>query len=223
MQGGAPGNKKEILEVFCHSKPNKLALRVLSAAAVMAMVSSIAAPAFADAYGIAEYKFWSVGDGSISVVGNQVTVTGKDGKQTTEKDDDITITGTSKENNVTLTDATVTIKDLDIDVSGTDKAALTVKGSGTTNIELDGKNTLTSGGTHAGLEKNDADGTGNLVIKDDTKDGGSLTATGGTNDDEDTGGAGIGSSTSFASFLPFAQTVPYLHGKNAKNLLKSKT
>lgn len=162
---------------------NKLALRVLSAAAVMAMVTSIAAPAFADAYGIAEYKLWSVGDGNISVEGNHVTVTDSTGKLIHEEDDNdkdgITITGTSKENNVTLTDATVTIKDLDIDVSGKDKAALTVKGNGTTNIELNGNNTLTSGDTHAGLEKNDADGTGSLVIKDDTKDGGSLTANGG--------------------------------------------
>ena len=43
-----------------HAKPNKLALRVLSTAAVMTMVTSIAAPAFADAYGIAEYKTWYV-------------------------------------------------------------------------------------------------------------------------------------------------------------------
>ena len=39
---------------------NKFALRVLSAAAVMAMVTSIAAPAFADAYGIALYGTYYV-------------------------------------------------------------------------------------------------------------------------------------------------------------------
>lgn len=70
------------------------------------------------------------------------------------------------------------------------KAALTVKGKGDTEIELDGDNILKGGEKHAGLEKNDSDGTGTLTIKDDNKaaDGskGSLLAKGGYN------GAGIG-------------------------------
>ena len=70
------------------------------------------------------------------------------------------------------------------------KAALTVKGKGDTEIELDGNNILKGGYGHAGLEKNDSDGTGTLTIKDDKKaaDGskGSLFAKGGYN------GAGIG-------------------------------
>lgn len=70
------------------------------------------------------------------------------------------------------------------------KAALTVKGNGDTEIELDGDNILKGGSNHAGLEKNDSDGTGTLTIKDDNKsaDGskGSLLAKGGYN------GAGIG-------------------------------
>lgn len=70
------------------------------------------------------------------------------------------------------------------------KAALTVKGKGDTEIELDGNNILKGGYSHAGLEKNDSDGTGTLTIKDDKKaaDGskGSLFAKGGYN------GAGIG-------------------------------
>lgn len=70
------------------------------------------------------------------------------------------------------------------------KAALTVKGKGDTEIELDGNNILKGGDGHAGLEKNDSDGTGTLTIKDDKKaaDGskGSLFAKGGYN------GAGIG-------------------------------
>lgn len=48
-------------------------------------------------------------------------------------------------------------------------AALTVKGSGDTEIELDGDNILKGGFNHAGLEKNDSDGTGTLTIKDDHK------------------------------------------------------
>lgn len=70
------------------------------------------------------------------------------------------------------------------------KAALTVKGKGDTEIELDGNNILKGGFNHAGLEKNDSDGTGTLTIKDDKKaaDGskGSLLAKGGYD------GAGIG-------------------------------
>lgn len=70
------------------------------------------------------------------------------------------------------------------------KAALTVKGKGDTEIELDGDNILKGGYYHAGLEKNDSDGTGTLTIKDDKKaaDGskGSLLAKGKEK------GAGIG-------------------------------
>lgn len=73
---------------------------------------------------------------------------------------------------------------------GDHKAALTVKGKGDTEIELDGDNILKGGRSHAGLEKNDSDGTGTLTIKDDNKsaDGNqaSLLAKGGYN------GAGIG-------------------------------
>ena len=66
------------------------------------------------------------------------------------------------------------------------KAALTVKGKGDTEIELDGDNILKGGDGHAGLEKNDSDGTGTLTIKDADGSKGSLLAKGGKN------GAGIG-------------------------------
>ena len=73
------------------------------------------------------------------------------------------------------------------------KAALTVKGNGDTEIELDGNNILKGGSYHAGLEKNDRDGTGTLIIKDEkiAADGskGSLLAVG--NSDS----AGIGGSS----------------------------
>lgn len=55
------------------------------------------------------------------------------------------------------------------DSYGQGKAALTVKGKGDTEIELDGDNILKGGFNHAGLEKNDSDGTGTLTIKDDNK------------------------------------------------------
>ena len=68
------------------------------------------------------------------------------------------------------------------------KSALTVKGDGDTEIELDGNNILKGGYSHAGLEKTDHDGKGSLTIKDDNEKAGSLTAIGG----ED--GAAIGGS-----------------------------
>lgn len=79
------------------------------------------------------------------------------------------------------------------DYYGYGKAALTVKGNGDTEIELDGNNILKGGSYHAGLEKNDRDGTGTLTIKDEkiAADGskGSLLAVG--NSDS----AGIGGSS----------------------------
>ena len=92
----------------------------------------------------------------------------------------------------------LTLKDVKIDVSDTGKntgnpwnsdegkAALSVQGNGNVEIELDGKNELKSGAHRAGLEKNTSTSTGTLTLKDDNKEAGSLTATGGD------WGAGIG-------------------------------
>ena len=65
------------------------------------------------------------------------------------------------------------------------KTAVSVTGSGNTNIELNGNNTLTSGYGHAGLEHNKTDDSGTLTITDNNNDG-KLTANGGYK------GAGIG-------------------------------
>ena len=84
----------------------------------------------------------------------------------------------------------LTLRDVKIDVSDnrtygdeTGKAALSVQGKGSVEIELDGKNELKSGYKRAGLEKTSE---GTLTLKDDKKKAGSLTATGGKF------GAGIG-------------------------------
>ena len=52
------------------------------------------------------------------------------------------------------------------------KAAMKISGEGDVNIELNGSNVLTSGGHHAGLEKNDKDSSGRLTIRDDLKNDG---------------------------------------------------
>ena len=52
------------------------------------------------------------------------------------------------------------------------KAAMKISGEGDVNIELNHSNVLTSGGHHAGLEKNDKDSSGRLTIRDDLKNDG---------------------------------------------------
>ena len=90
-------------------------------------------------------------------------------------------------NNCTGKDTTVTLKDVNIDVSKAGKAALSVEGAGDTTLKLEGDNTLRSGNSHAGVEKNDSTSNGKLTITaDSTQD--SLVASGGSN------AAGIGSS-----------------------------
>lgn len=186
-------------------KSNKLALRVLSTATFLAMVSSCATAAFAGTY--------YMEDGSISIVaktdGNYIT----QGDINDKKDEGETVitnhdSETASKNTVTIKaeedcTANVTLDNVNIDASETGKAAIHTEGNVT--LELDGDNTLTGGTGHAGLEKNDNTGNGTLIIKDDKNDdgtekteeqkkaetesgkgAGSLTATGGA------GGAGIG-------------------------------
>ena len=166
--------------------------RAAALALTAALVVGMTLPAFAGT--------WYIDDGDISISagesGNDVTQNGK----TTENDTDTVITSkdssTASSNTVTI-DAgegktvDVTLENVNIDTSDTGEAAVSVTGSGNTNIELNGNNTLTGGGWHAGLEHNketDSEGnetSGTLTITDTDKNG-SLAATG------DYGGAGIG-------------------------------
>ena len=170
-----------------HGKTSKMALRVLSTATFLTMVASCAAPVFADNAGIALYGTYYVDEGSISVEvkdGNHY-VNGEldtDGWVIIKNSRDETKTG-PVDNTVTInTDkgntADITLDNVNIDASKKDEAAVTVKGDGTTNIELNGNNTLKSGegysSGHAGLEKSTADGSGTLIIKDDKNDDGTV-------------------------------------------------
>lgn len=67
-------------------------------------------------------------------------------------------------NNCTQKDTTVTIKDVNIDVSEKGQSAMFVQGKGDTTLKLEGNNTLKSGMARAGLEKNDDFSTGKLTI-----------------------------------------------------------
>lgn len=176
----------------------QLALRVLSTAALVAMVSSIATAAFA-----AEYN---VKDGSVEIVAKDgvqsitqwadkdegTYVTDDKGAIKDREDSDITLTTKNKDtgetetthNTVTITaeekgdTANVTLQDVHIEVNTTDakSGAIEIKGDGDTNLELNGDNTVlvTNGWEeeHAAIEKADAYGKGTLTIKDDVNDKG---------------------------------------------------
>lgn len=80
--------------------------------------------------------------------------------------------GESSKANITLDNVTIKPGE-DGDGGNNDGGAgLEVKGNGTANIELNGDNTLNGGIYHAGVEKDDTKGTGNLIIKDDYNDDG---------------------------------------------------
>ena len=183
--------------------------RAAALALTAALVVGMTLPAFADVYDLTK------GDISVGFKNNQQTVTQEDGKGGYVKnknnediidlpDNDVVITTKDAETSeVKTTDNTVTVNsnegktvnvtldNVNINTSKTGEAAVSVTGSGNTNIELNGNNTLTSGGWQAGLEHNketDSEGnetSGTLTITDTDKNG-SLTATG------HFGGAGIG-------------------------------
>ena len=178
------------------SVKQQLALRVLSTAALMAMVSSIATAAFADTYDL------NKGSVTVQTKENGVTyVTQKDDKQEdgfarnknneilNEHPDDtgVTITSGGEKTSNTITVETakdqttdVTLENVHIEVNTTDakSGAIEIKGDGDTNLELNGNNTVLTENLwregHAAIEKADKYGKeGTLTIKDDLNDDGS--------------------------------------------------
>ena len=185
------------------------AKRAAALALTAALVVGMTLPAFA--------QDWYIEDGDISIsageTGNKVT----QGSTTKENDTDTVIkskdSSTASSNTVTIhadegKTVNVTLDNVTINVDegskyaydpNAYKTAVSVTGSGNTNIELNGNNTLTSGYGHAGLEHNKTDDSGTLTIQDEKNDDGSakgsasdttgsLTANGGGR------GAGIGGS-----------------------------
>ena len=176
----------------------QLALRVLSTAALVAMVSSIATAAFADTYDLTK--------GSVDIVAadGEQRITQRDDTGAFVKDEkgdidhrldsDITLTTKNKDtgktetahNTVTITaeekgdTANVTLQDVNIEVDTTKakSGAIEIKGDGNTNLELNGDNTVLVtnqwfGDEHAAIEKADTYGKeGTLTIKDDVNDDG---------------------------------------------------
>ena len=130
---------------------------------------------------------WDISKGDITVNAGSGGQTVTQGGGAAIPDSAPVITGTSKENNVTINaekdqTANVTLSGVNIDVRDKGKAAVSTAGEGNVSIELNGESTLRSDYEHAGLEKNNG---GSLTIADEDKNG-KLTAWGGQQ------GAGIG-------------------------------
>ena len=160
------------------SVKQQLALRVLSTAALMAMVSSIATAAFADTYDL------NKGSVTVETKENGITYVTQENTEINDHQDDtgVTITSYSKQTENTITVDTakdqttdVTLQDVHIETEGswnnTGSAPIEIKGDGDTNLELNGDNTVLSGDRHhAAIEKADKNGHGTLTIKDDLND-----------------------------------------------------
>ena len=172
----------------------QFALRVLSTAALMAMVSSIATAAFADTYDL------NTGSVTVETKADGITyVTQKDEKQAdgyarNEKNDilhdyqdktGVTITsgGENTSNTITVetakdqtTDVTLDKVNIEVNTSEAKSGAIEIKGDGNTNLEMNGNNTVSVKNDwhdeHAAIEKADKYGTGTLTIKDDVNDNG---------------------------------------------------
>ena len=180
------------------SVKQQLALRVLSTAALMAMVSSIATAAFADTYDLNKGSVDILAEGGKQYItqwedeSKGTYATDDKGEIKKREDADITLTtkdkttGETKTTSNTVTidakednTANVTLENVDIEQpdshwsGNTDPAPIEIKGDGNTKLELNGNNTVLSGnGKHAGIEKADVNGTGTLTIKDDVNDDG---------------------------------------------------
>ena len=155
------------------SSPHPASQRAAAFILTAAMLTTLAAPAFAD--------IWHIEDGDITV-----KASGTEGKNTVsqgnKKDVEDTNTIITNRDKNTASSHTVTIeagndkvevtlKDVNIDTSSRNKAAVSVTGSGNTTIKLDGDNHLTGGN---GIYSNSS---GSLTISGDEND--SLTAQGG--------------------------------------------
>ena len=176
----------------------QLALRVLSTAALVAMVSSIATAAFAAEYNVTKGSVDILAEGGKQYItqwedkDKDTCVKDGKGKEIRDREDsDITLTTKDEttgktetaHNTVTIdakegNTANVTLKNVHIEVDTTKakSGAIEIKGNGNTNLELNGDNTVLVKNDweeeHAAIEKADKYGKGTLTITDDKNDDG---------------------------------------------------
>lgn len=163
--------------------------KILSSGLSLLLCFSLAVPALAVEYDIAQGNVTIDATGSEGV---QVGATERSRTNFTANDRNVTVTGNSTENNITVganvTDVTVTLRDVNIELPlyGGKGSAMSVGQNSNVTVELDGNNTLESSKYYAGLELKE---NGSVTIQDKTGTAGSLTATG------NGGAAGIGSAS----------------------------
>ena len=162
--------------------PRPASQRAAAFVLTAAMLITLAAPAFAGT--------WYIEDGNITISAGTEAGTNKVeqvGKDTVNNDKDTVITNREdKASSHTVTIETndkndkveVTLKDVNIDTSSRNNAAVSVTGEGDTNIKLDGDNALKSDIYHSGIY---GSGSGSLTISGGEND--SLTAQGGSGAD----------------------------------------
>ena len=176
-----------------------------------AMLTTFTAPAFA--------KTWYIENGDITVKAGEAEGPNKvkQGDSDFVKDEgDTIITGTSDKNTVTIEaenkndTVEVTLKDVNIDASSRNEAAVSVTGSGNTTIKLDGDNHLTGGISDNGsYGLSGISSSGSLTISGGETD--SLTAQGGSGTDG-SGGRGI-----FSKDLTISGGTVNANGGDGKN------
>ena len=154
--------------------PRPASQRAAAFALTAAMLITLTAPAFA--------KEWYIEDGNITVKAGETEGTNKVSQGTNQEVEDTDTIITNREDRASSNTVTieaekkddkveVTLKDVNIDTSSRNKAAVSVTGSGNTTIKLDGDNHLTGGN---GIYSNSS---GSLTISGGEND--SLTAQGG--------------------------------------------
>ena len=169
--------------------PRPASQRAAALILTAAMLTTLAIPAFA--------ATWRIEDGDITVKAGETEGTNKVSQGTNKDvvDTDTIITNrdknTASSNTVTIETndkndkVEVTLKDVNIDTSSRNKAAVSVTGSGNTTIKLDGDNALKSDTSRSGIYS---------VSGDVTISGGTVNANGGDGKNGSGGGSGIDSS-----------------------------
>ena len=198
-----------------NDSPRPASQRAAAFVLTAAMLITLAAPAFAGT--------WYIENGDITVKAGETKGTNKvsQGANQEVEDTDTIITNqktdTASSNTVTI-DAgkdkvEVTLKDVNIDTSSRNNAAVSVTGSGNTTIKLNGDNALKSDIYRSGISSSGISSSGSLTISGGENDsltaqggsgangisssgsltisGGTVTAKGGSGEDGEDGGDGI--------------------------------
>ena len=192
--------------------PRPASQRAAAFVLTAAMLTTLAAPAFADIWHIENGDITiSAGESGNNVTQNNNTTYGDTNTIITNQNKDtasshtVTIEAKDKDDKVE-----VTLKDVNIDTSSRNKAAVSVTGEGDTNIKLDGDNAMKSDIYRSGIY---GSGSGSLTIS-----GGTVTANGGSG--TISGGDGIwsgGGSGIYSSVIALSGRLdlPALYGVDA--------